>query len=369
MKSKALKLSVVIVLGLWAAGRPVAPQAAAVEAAPAFESIGPMSFGAVSGGDVLFAADPQAATIYAVDLGASAAGATAGTKAIAGIDQKIAAILGSTPADIAITDLAVHPKSHNAFISVMRGQGANAKPALVRVDGAGTLTVVDLAQLKATKVALPNAPSATPAAAGRQSARSQSVTDMAYVNGKLYVAGLSNEEFASKLRAISYPFTTADNGTSVEIFHGSHGAFETRSPVYTFVPFKTGATENLIAGYLCTPLVRFPVSSLTPGAKVMGTTIAELGAGNRPIDMILYSKDGQQFLLMANTNRGVMKIPTADFGTNKAITAPVQDKAGIGYETIASMQGTQQLDLLDAAHTLAITRAGSGLDLQTAALP
>jgi hypothetical protein len=155
----------------------------------------------------------------------------------------------------------------------------------------------------------------------------------------------------------------------VEIFHGSHGAFETRSPVYTFVPFKTGATENLIAGYLCTPLVRFPVSSLTPGAKVMGTTIAELGAGNRPIDMILYSKDGQQFLLMANTNRGVMKIPTADFGTNKAITAPVQDKAGIGYETIASMQGTQQLDLLDAAHTLAITRAGSGLDLQTAALP
>jgi hypothetical protein len=30
------------------------------------------------------------------------------------------------------------------------------------------------------------------------------------------------------------------------------------------------------------------VSSLTPGAKVRGTTIAELGAGNRPIDMVVY---------------------------------------------------------------------------------
>ena len=51
---------------------------------------------------------------------------------------------------------------------------------------------------------------------------------MAFVDGRLFVAGLSNEEFSSKLRSVRYPFATADNGASVEIFHGNHGPFETR---------------------------------------------------------------------------------------------------------------------------------------------
>ncbi len=99
----------------------------------------------------------------------------------------------------------------------------------------------------------------------------------------------------------------------MEIYHGSHGQFETRSPVYTFVPYKVNGETNLIAGYLCTPLVKFPVSGLQPGAKVMGTTIAELGNRNRPLDMILYKKNGKEFLLMSNNSRGVMKIPTDNF--------------------------------------------------------
>jgi hypothetical protein len=131
------------------------------------------------------------------------------------------------------------------------------------------------------------------------------------VDGKLWVAGLSNEEFASKLRAIASPFNAVDAGTSVEIYHGNHRAVETRSPVYTFVPYTLGGQQNLIAGYLCTPLVKFPVSGLKPGEKVRGTTVAEFGAGNRPLDMIVYRKDGQDFLLMSNNSRGVMKIDRA----------------------------------------------------------
>ena len=88
--------------------------------------------------------------------------------------------------------------------------------------------------------------------------------------------------------------------------------------------------------------MKFPIASLSPGAKILGTTIAELGAGNRPIDMVLYKKDGAEYLLMANTSRGVMKIPTATFGTQPAISAPVPNgTAGVGYETIASMKGIQ----------------------------
>src|SRR5439155_12665564 len=157
----------------------------------------------------------------------------------------------------------------------------------------------------------------------------------------------------------------------VEIFHGNHGQLETRSPVYAFVPYTVNHTPHLIAGYLCTPLVKFPLSSLTPGAKVRGTTIAELGNRNRPIDMVLYRKDGKEFLLMSNNNRGVMKIPTARFGDAAPITSPVAGETqGVPYETITTMKGIEQLDLLDAQNTIVLARAGTGaLNLEVVPLP
>jgi hypothetical protein len=332
---------------------------------PNMQSIGTLAFGP---NGVLYAADPQAATIYAIELGAEASKGAPGTKDVGAIDQQVASMMGTDTTQIAVTDLVVDPKSHNSYIAVMRGKGADARPALMRVDGAGKITPVAMDGLKFTSVALPNAPEANPSA--RQNARAQSVTDMAYQNGKLYVAGLSNEEFASKLWAVPFPFQAADRGTSVEIFHGNHGQLETRSPVYSFVPFNIGNEANLIGAYLCTPLVKFPVSSLAPGAKIRGTTIAELGAGNRPIDMILYNKDGKQYLLMANTSRGVMKIPTATFGSETPITAKVPEgTAGVRYETIASMTGIVQLDLLDATHTIVLARTPAGLNLQSVVLP
>ncbi len=256
-----------------------------------------------------------------------------------------------------MTDLAVQPRTGNAFMAVMRGQGAGARPALIRVDGAGKIELVDFARTTATKVTLPN-----------PAQRVEGITDMAFMDGRLYVAGLSNEEFASKLRSIPYPFVSVDNGTSVEIYHGSHGALETRSPVYTFVPYRVDNTPHLIAGYLCTPLVKFPVSSLKPGEKVRGTTIAELGAGNRPIDMVLYQKGGRDYLLMSNTRRGVMKIPTEQFASAPAITARVSDKGGIGYETVTAMTGVEQLDLLNETQSLVLARVNGTLNLNAVAL-
>jgi hypothetical protein len=340
----------------------VAPQSGT---SPAFKAIGPLAFGPDG---TLFAADTQSAAIFALDLGAAAKGGAAGAKAIAGFDQKVAALLGTDVREISVTDLVVHPSTRNAFVSVMRGQGASAQPALLRVDGAGKIDLVAFDAIKYSKVDLPNAPAANPEA--RQNARTQSITDMAFVDGRLFVAGLSNEEFSSKLRSVSYPFNTVDNGTSVEIYHGNHGQFETRSPVYTFVPHKVNGETNLIAGYLCTPLVKFPLSGLKPGAKVMGTTIAELGNRNRPLDMVLYRKNGKEFLLMSNNSRGVMKIPTDSFGTAPGITSRVAEKAGVEYETITSMKGVEQLDLLDAQNTIVLARTDAGaLNLDVVALP
>ena len=366
MRTKILTtLGVVALAGVasyWtAAGVPVA----AADAGPQMTSIGPLTFGPDG---VLFAADTQAATIYALELGDKANGGAAGTQGVDAIDQKIAALLGTDAKEIIVTDLVVHPRTKNAYISVMRGQGTASKPALLRVDGAGKIEVVSFENLKHTKVTLPNAPNA--GTNPQRDPRQQSITDMAFSDGHLYIAGLSNEEFASKLRSVKYPFATADNGTSVEIFHGNHGQLETRSPVYAFLPYSINNTPHLVAAYLCTPLVKFPVATLQPGTKVVGTTIAELGNRNRPIDMVLYKKDGREFLLMSNTSRGVMKIPTDGFASATPITQPVKtETGGIAYETVAAMKGIEQLDLLDGSRTLALSRSDAGLNLVAVALP
>jgi len=365
---KTWTLALALVVAAWAAMPERSALATASQqprAASGIQSIGPLAFGPDG---VLFAADRQAATIFAFDLGKSATGGAPGAKSVAGIDQQIASLLGTGAREISVTDLAVHPQTRNAFISVMRGTGADARPALLRVDGAGKIEIVPLDGLKFTKATLPNAPNAS---TGQRNPRMESVTDMAFVDGKLVVAGLSNEEFASKLRTIAYPFATVEHGTSVEIYHGNHGQFETRAPVISFVPYKLDNTDHLIAGYTCTPLVKFPVANLKPGAKVMGTTIAELGNRNRPTDMVVYRKDAKDYLLIANTSRGVMKVPTDKFGSAPGITEPVKtETGGVGFEPVPTMKGVEQLDLLDGQNALVLTRAeGGALNLEAVRLP
>ena len=358
-----LKLAVVLGVVLSSASQPTTARQASPGVGPSFSSIGALSFGP---GGVLFAADNQAATIFAIDLGALASGTTPGTKDVPGLDQKIAAMVGTTPAAVAITDLAVHPTSKNSFVSIRRGEGANAQPALLRIDGAGKIDLLSLANAKFTSVTLPN-PADVNSNARR--GRTQSVTDLAFTNGRLFVAGLSNEEFASKLWSVAYPFTNVDRGASVEIYHGNHGQLETRSPVMTFVPYSVDNQPVIIAGYTCTPLVRFPISSLRQGEKLLGTTMLELGAGNQPIDMVVYQKEGRDYLLMANTRYGVLKIPAAQFASAPAITSRIGGTQGT-FEPVAALPGVEQLDLLDAQRSIVLARASDGSrNLSAVALP
>jgi len=358
-----LKLAVVLTVILASASQSTTARQASPGIGPNLSSIGALSFGP---GGVLFAADNQAATLFAIDLGALASGTTPGTGDVPALDQKIAAMVGTTAASVAITDLAVHPTSKNTFVAIRRGEGASAQPALARIDGAGKIELLSLANAKFTSITLPNPAAVTPD--GRRG-RTQSVTDLAFTNGRLFVAGLSNEEFASKLWSVAYPFTSVDRGASVEIYHGNHGQLETRSPVMTFVPYSVDNQPVIIAGYTCTPLVKFPISSLKHGEKLLGTTMLELGAGNQPIDMVLYTKEGRDFLLMANTRHGVLKIPTAQFASAPAITSRIGGTQGT-FEQITALSGIEQLDLLDAGKTIVVARANDGSrNLSAVALP
>jgi len=234
---------------------------------------------------------------------------------------------------------------------------------------------MDAASLRPTRVALVDAPVDQPAAEGRRRQRSrrrESITDMAFVDGRLLVTGLSNEEFSSTLRSIAYPFKKAGKGASIEIYHASHGRLETRAPIRTFTVLNVAGSPQLCAAYTCTPLVTIPLSDLEPGRHVKGRTIAELGNWNRPLDMISYRSGGDQFLLIANSSRGVMKLPTAGFSGARPLSERVSDgaTAGIVYEKIKTWAEVSQLDLLDEQHALILRRgANASLDLATLSLP
>jgi len=368
MRSLVKFSAVLAFVALTAYAPAVVPPTVAAATGPQLKSLGPLSFGP---NGVLLAADPLAAMVYAIDLGAQANGGAPGTQDVTGIDQKIAAMLGTDAKDIAITDLAVDQRTHNSYISVMRGQGPAAKPALLRVDGAGKITTINTDGLSYTAVTLPNPPA--PSEGGRGNQRMQSITQVKFANGKVWISGLSNEEFASKMWAVTYPFAKADAGTSLEIYHDNHQQLETRAPMYAFVPYSLENQPYIIGAYLCTPLVKFPVAQLTPntGSKFRGTTIGELGAGNRPIDMILYKKGGKDFLLLANTSRGVMKIPADTFASAKPLTTPSnQETAGVPFEKVTTMTGVMQLDLLDPTHSIVVQgQQGSPLNLHASELP
>jgi hypothetical protein len=139
--------------------------------------------------------------------------------------------------------------------------------------------------------------------------------------------------------------------------------------VRTFVPYEVKKEAHILAAYTCTPLVKFPVSSLKPGAKVTGTTIAELGNRNRPLDMIVYKKGGSDYILMNNSSRGVMKMSTNGIEAIQPIVSQTE-KAGLPFETLAELKDVQQLDRYDRDHALILvgTEAGS-LDLKSIALP
>jgi len=330
------------------------------------QSIGPLTFGPEG---VLFVGDPEGAAIYAIATGDRTPKSDDSTLDSSSLSERIAQLTGTKAGEVRIHDLAVNPASGRAYLSVTRG-GDSEHALVVRVSGSDAIEVLDLADVSYMRAELDNVPA--PGGSGRRNQRAQSITDLEFQGGKLFVAGLSNEEFASKLRCLAFPFEESDGGTSVEVYHGAHGAWETRSPVRTFLPMNIGGKPHLVCGYTCTPLVKFPIEELLGGEKIIGTTVAELGNRNTPLDMVLYEKGGEEFLLIANTSRGVMKLATKGIDTIEGLTERVEGggRAGLGYETVADLADVTQLAKLDDLRALVLIEPeGRAVELRTVVLP
>jgi hypothetical protein len=271
--------------------------------------------------------------------------------------------------------MAVNPETQHVFLAVAVN---NQSAQIVKLDGSGKLAPLDLENATFSKTELPNAAEDKEVGEGRRrrNNRSSSITDLAFVDGQLVVSGLSKDDAAANVWSLMFPFQKVDQGTTIEIYHGAHGRSEDYAPIKTFVPVIVDGEPNLLAGYVCTPLVKFPLSQLSSASenhgRVQGTTMAELGNRNQPLDMIAYEKDGKNWLLLANSARGVMKISTEGIARDEGISSPVSGgkTAGQTYETIEDLKGTVQLDKLGEHRAVVLIQHENGqLNLKTISLP
>jgi len=333
------------------------------------KSAGPLAFGPDG---ILLVGDTKAATVFAIDTGDAVGAPEKANFNIKNLNKKVAEAAGAGSASITINDVIVNPASGNVYVSA----DAGGKAAIVRIDASGKLSQVPLKDVGVAKVALPNAPEDKIAGEGRRrgNPRDESITDLAYSEGKVLVSGVTPNPDGgrplSTVRELAFPLTSADPGVNIEIYHGAHGGLENFSTVRTFVPFSIDGKPSVLAGFTCTPLVRFDIASLKSDKPVRGTTVAELGNRNRPYDMIVYEKGGETWLLMANSARGVMKISTKDIGRSEGITERISGTAGQEYETISELEGVVQLDRLnDTQAIILVQHEGGAADLKTIALP
>ena len=316
------------------------------------KSAGALAFGPDG---VLFVGDSLGGSVAAIDTNDHTAPKGAASINVDGLDAKIAAMVGVPADQIVVNDMKVNPLSKNVYLSVSRGKGPDAQPLIVKVDTSGAVSNLSLDNVKFAQVSLVDAPAANPAA--RQDPRTTTITDMNYVSGNLLVAGMSNEEWNSALRSIPVPFKNAEPGATLQIWHDSHGRYETQSPVRTFVPYTIAGQAYVLAAYTCTPLVRIPVSDLKAGAKVKGQTIADLGAGNQPLDMVPYKKGGKDYILVANTAFGLLKVQADHLETYPTIDSPTKNPgtAGMPFEKITSVTNVKQLAQLDSSNAVVLT--------------
>ena len=341
---------------------------------PDIKSISALAFGPEG---VLFVGDGKGGSVFAIDLGARPLQAVKEPKEITDVEGKLAALLGATPADVMVHDLAVDPIGKRPYVAVSRGRAdwnmqwllpndvADAT-VLARFDAEGKPEVVDLSSVRHARVALPNPIDAAKTVPWKKtSLRSDTITDLAYADGTLYVAGLSNEEFASSMWKVAYPFAGAVSVTTIENYHGAHGKYETEAPVRTFVPYPLKGKTHLLAAYLCTPLVTFQASDLKDKQHVRGRTVGEFGSGNYPLDMVLVKTSGKEKLVIANSNLPLMIVDPKDVEAYEgAIDKHVETyTAGVAFQQ-RSGTGIQQMDNLGDEHLVVLRRlAGGRLDL------
>ncbi len=270
-------------------------------------SVSRIAFGPAS---TLFVADWQADCIYAFQL-PPAEPDNGKLFNLRQADTAIRREIGGS--DFELQDLAVRPESNEAYIALVTLP--SREPVILFTTPEGKFRKIPLEGMPVSTAVLRDQSNRSLVLWDHIPGRSFTVTDMQWHEGKLYVAGLSNQAFSSTLRILAYPFTQSSGIVSVEMYHTSHNQVETRAPIRAMTFAEIAGKSYLVAAYLCTPLVIIPMEDLQPNAHVRAKTIAELGDAGIPVNLLTYEAQ--------------------DLNTQKMVTSLLVVNLYLGSETIA----------------------------------
>jgi hypothetical protein len=310
--------------------------------------------------NVLFVADWKTARVHAITLPEAAQRPPGTAFNILDLDSLLSKQVNG--ARITVEDMVARPGRAEVYVAI--SYGAAKMPALFVVTSDERVRRVDLKAAHSTSIALRDAPTTEYTFWRDTPERSFTVTDMKWREGELFVAGLSNQEFASTLRRVKYPFDSQQSITSVEIYHTGHNLIETRAPIRAMSFATWGGKTYLVAAYTCTPIVTIPLDDLKDGAHIRGKTIAELGYGNTPAGMIAYRMTEQgkteDYLMLINFERGASLIPVsqveaASAGPGFDKSVPFGQTAGLEV-TPEPLGGALRLDNLDEKSFIVVRR-------------
>ena len=310
--------------------------------------------------NILFVADWKTARVHAITLPGTAQKPAGTAFNILDLETLLSKQVGG--AKVTVEDMVVRPGTAEVYIAV--SYGAAKTPALIVVNSDHRARRVDLKSAKSTSIALRDAPTSNYKFWRETPERSFTVTDMKWRDGELFLAGLSNQDFASTLRRIKYPFDSQQSVMSVEIYHTGHNLVETRAPIRAMSFATLGGKPYLVAAYTCTPIVLLPLDELKDGAHIRGKTVAELGYGNTPAGLIAYTTTNQgktqDFLMLVNFERGANSIPVSELeaasarpGMEKFV--PFGQIAGLDVMQVP-LAGTLRLDNLDEQSFILVRR-------------
>jgi hypothetical protein len=339
---------------------------------PGFKRIGRLGFGPDG---LLLVADPAAAAVVAIDTGDTGPVRKLAKK-VTNVDELIAGAMGAEAGGVEIIDMAVNRQSGMIYLSVQRKQ--DTRYAILTVNADGKVGVLNLEKVRYVKVSLPVSEGAT----------IRNITGVEFTKNRVLAAGQSNEEFSSKIYSLPLPLTHGSSADvySTETYHVAHGRWETKAPIQSFVPYEEKGKSYIVGSFSCTPIAKFPLDDIKSGSKVKGTSVVELGSGNRPVDMFTYKKDGKQWLI-TNTDRfhhqkrplgpsrywGVrvdMSYLSSDKTNEEAVRRDTTSKSGPdGIEVVEQLFFAKHVDKLSDTEMVILRDNKGHLDLEISPLP